>query len=234
VLRAACVLPLGAPPGTTRGALAARYLRSARLPLDLVSSLPLDMIAAAAGGDHQAQFALGSLRLLRLLRVSSAFSEAEADVSLSYLWVRVSKLAFILLLQCHVFACVFFFIAVSERRFQDTWLPVHGAAKPGGAPTTPLRRYLFALYYSTTTLASVGYGDVSPTSDPEYLAAIVFMISNVGLFAYVTGHITVLATTSQKSTRVYRKAYGDLEAFMRANQRACHDWRALRSRRGCQ
>jgi ankyrin repeat protein len=218
VLRIACFLPAGALPGTGRAAAALAYARSAGLPLDLAAALPLDIVAGAASADRRAYFSLGLLRLLRLRRVAAALGAAEADVSLSYFWVRCAKLLLVLLLQCHVFACIFFFVALCERDFSATWFAVEAAAKPGGVPAAPLKRYLFSLYWSVTTLASVGYGDTSPLSDPEFITAIVFMLSNIGLFAYVVGNMTVLATQADESTRLFRAAFRDLEAYMSLNR----------------
>jgi hyperpolarization activated cyclic nucleotide-gated potassium channel 2 len=221
VLRAAAfMLPAGMPSDTRRAAAAATYLTSRRLPADLLAALPLDMVAAAAAADRRVHFSLGILRLLRLQRVADAFAAAEADTGVSYSAVRILKFLIIILLQCHLFACIFFFVAVCEPRFEDTWLPLEAATKPGGLPSQALRRYLFALYWATTTLASVGYGDTSPVSDAEFIVAVVYMISNIGLFAYVVGNMTVLATQADESTRLFRVAFRDLEAYMTLNGRA--------------
>jgi hypothetical protein len=221
VLRAAVVvLPAGAPSDVRRGAASVAYLTSWQLPADLLAALPLDMVAAAAAADQRVHFSLGVLRLLRLQRVAAAFAAAEADTSVNYSAVRILKFLLIILMQCHLFACIMYFVAICEPRFEDTWFPLEASLKPGGVPSQPLRRYLFALYWATTTLASVGYGDTSPVSDAEFLVGIVFMISNIGLFAYVVGNMTVLATQADESTRLFRVAFRDLEAYMTLNGRA--------------
>ena len=128
-----------------------------------------------------------------------------------------TKFVLLLLLQCHFFACIFYFVARCEPRFEDTWIAVEEGAKPNGLPAQPLRRYLFSLYWAVVTLASVGYGDTSPLTDAEFVVAIVYMLLNIVLFAYVIGGVTVLATAADEATRLFRKAFRDLEAFMRIN-----------------
>ena len=216
-LRTGLLLPVHAKPGATHAHVAVAWLRSWKAPLYLAASLPLDFIAASRGADLRVIFSLGLCRLLRLHRVAAEFNRAETNVKLDYYVVALSKFMGMLLLQCHFFACVFYFVARCEPRFEDTWIAVEEAAKPNGLAAQPLRRYLFSLYWATVTLASVGYGDTSPLTDVEFIVAIVYMLANIVLFAYVVGGMTALATAADEATRLFRKAFRDLEAYMQVN-----------------
>jgi len=177
------------------------------------------MVAAAAGAGRRAQFGLGVLRLLRLRRIFDVLALLEADVTLPYAAVRGVRFLAIILLQCHVFACIFFLVAVTESPLlEHTWIMVHAKIKPDGLPSRPLQRYLFSLYWAVVTLASVGYGDITPVTDAEYLVAIVYMISNIGLIAYVVGNMTVLAVAADQQTHAFRAAFQNLEAYVGVHQ----------------
>ena len=166
-LRACVLLPVHGVLGGTHAAVAVAWLTSWKAPLYFAAALPLDLIAAAAGADIRVCFSLGLCRMLRLHRVAAEFNRAEKNVNVNYVAIALAKYILLLLLQCHFFACIFYFVARCEPRFEDTWIAVEEGAKPNGLPAQPLRRYLFALYWAVVTLASVGYGDTSPLTDAE-------------------------------------------------------------------
>lgn len=45
-------------------------------------------------------------------------------------------------------------------------------------------KYITALYFSVTTMITVGYGDVSPKTTPEMLFSIFAMVLASGIFGY--------------------------------------------------
>ena len=53
-------------------------------------------------------------------------------------------------------------------------------------------RYIFALYWAITTLATVGYGDLSAANPAEAVWATIYMFFNLALGAYVLGTITLI------------------------------------------
>jgi voltage-gated potassium channel len=52
--------------------------------------------------------------------------------------------------------------------------------------------FLDAAYYTTVTLATVGYGDFTPKTDPGKIGAIILIFSGVSTFLYVITHLGVL------------------------------------------
>ena len=49
---------------------------------------------------------------------------------------------------------------------------------------------LDALYFSTVTLATVGFGDLTPTTDPAKLFTIGYIITGIGILAAFATEIT--------------------------------------------
>jgi len=49
---------------------------------------------------------------------------------------------------------------------------------------------LDALYFSTVTLATVGFGDLTPTTDPAKLFTIAYIITGIGIPAAFASEIT--------------------------------------------
>ncbi len=128
-----------------------------------------------------------------------------------------------ILFVCHWGACLFYYLARCRSFESDTWV---GTFAPN-LPNQPVRRsvcslvYLFlfscsealpstasqyikSLYWSITTLATVGYGDYTPVNDVEMAFVVSYMVFNVGLSAYLLGNMTTLATKADNATAAYR------------------------------
>jgi voltage-gated potassium channel len=87
----------------------------------------------------------------------------------------------------------------------------------GGIPEAPdtLSRYLYGLYWCVTTLATVGYGDITPKTNLQMIYAMVVMILGVGIYGYVIGNVTSLLANLDMATNHYRETMDRLTAFMR-------------------
>jgi len=61
----------------------------------------------------------------------------------------------------------------------------------GGASRSPdlLDAYVEALYWTITTLATVGYGDITPQDMPQRIFAIFVMIAGVGSYGYIIANV---------------------------------------------
>ena len=61
-------------------------------------------------------------------------------------------------MEVHFFACAFWFLARMEGPGAATWFSVDSQLKPHPTPDHVWPHYLLALYWSSTTLATIGYG----------------------------------------------------------------------------
>ena len=65
------------------------------------------------------------------------------------------------------------------------WLALGGVGKEG-EPSIP---YLRARYWCATTLTTVGYGDISPTTDAQTASVILVTLVRMGLYISIAAHI---------------------------------------------
>jgi hypothetical protein len=64
-------------------------------------------------------------------------------------------------------------------------------------------RYVTSVYWSITTLTTVGYGDYHAENIREMIFNIFYMFFNLGLTAYLIGNMTNLVVHGTSRTRKY-------------------------------
>jgi len=76
-------------------------------------------------------------------------------------------------------------VPISETSWLTT-LYVDGKVSPD-SPCTHWHTYLASLHFAVMTITSIGYGDIVPTRESEYIVCIFCMLSGGVLWAYVIG-----------------------------------------------
>lgn len=74
--------------------------------------------------------------------------------------------------------------------------------------------WLTSFYWAITTMSTIGYGDISPQTDPERIVGIILMITGCGFFAGLTGKITALLTGQSVPEARFSHTMDELEVFM--------------------
>ena len=75
--------------------------------------------------------------------------------------------------------------------------------------------YLEALNWCITTLTTVGYGDVTPTTQAQTIYTMATMILGVGIYGYVIGNVANLLTKLDLVKANYQSTLERLAGFMR-------------------
>lgn len=120
-------------------------------------------------------------RILYKIRIKQGFS--------------IMRLMLITIILTYFIGCGFYYVASlpwnlnSEPNFQSQ-LDQKKKEDPGWSEDTDIEFYDFisVIYFSMTTLSTVGFGDITAKSNLEKLTAIVVMFSGVGFFSYIMGN----------------------------------------------
>jgi len=137
------------------------------------------------------------LRLLKLARVAQFMRRWRHHAVQNAYILRLVFFACWLLITAHWLAC--------------GWLAIGGI----DMEADEFSKYLRALYWCITTLATVGYGDIVPKTNPQTVYAMVVMLIGVGVYGYVIGNVTSVIANIDLAKRHYLEKMESLAAFMR-------------------
>ncbi|KAI5081093.1 hypothetical protein GOP47_0004276 [Adiantum capillus-veneris] len=197
-----------------RSQIATRYLKSG-FALDVASTFPIQALAFLQPYRQGRTYsALNMLRLWRLKRVSRFFTRLERDIRFTYFWIRCLKLLCVTMLAVHCAGCFYFLLATWYPKDEKTWI---GSVLPTFREESPWICYIYSMYWSITTLTSVGYGDLHAQNCTEMVFEIFYMFFNLGLTAYIIGNMTNLVVHVTSRTRKFRDSVQGITNFVERN-----------------
>ncbi|XP_027332080.1 potassium channel AKT1 [Abrus precatorius] len=184
------------------------------LTFDVISIIPSEFIEKISPAPLQTYGLFNMLRLWRLRRVSALFSRLEKDRNYNYFWVRCAKLICVTLFAVHCAGCFYYLLAARYHDPKRTWI---GATMDNFLEQSLWTRYVTSMYWSITTLTTVGYGDLHPVNSREMIFDIFYMLFNLGLTAYLIGNMTNLVVHGTSRTRKFRDTIQAASNFAQRN-----------------
>jgi hypothetical protein len=157
--------------------------------VDLMGAIPFRVLPGGA--------LLELLRVVKLARVVQLMHRWRQHAFQNTAMLMLFFFAFWLLLTAHWLAC--------------GWLALGGIEPQRDQFTL----YLRSLYWCITTLATVGYGDIVPKTNPQTMYAMMVMLLGVGVYGYVVGNVANLLTNLDMAKRHYMESMERLGAFVR-------------------
>ena len=171
--------------------IAARYVFFGRFVVDLIASLPLEIITLvfASGGDNL-KF-LGMLKMVRLLRLGRIITFLKANQKLKFS-MKIGQLLFFIFLIMHWIN--WFWYLVTE--VDESWFPPKDLDAKVTKAYTGDKFTIYTLYYYYSALILVG-SEILPTDNTELLIAILLLFLGtifigiiIGEFASILSAIT--------------------------------------------
>jgi hypothetical protein len=189
-----------------------RYIKSGWFFFDVIATFPFYLIEPYILKNETASFGV-LLKLLRMIRlpkvlnllditrfkklIEAASSGQTRGKRVTYQLVmknvlKMFRLVVLTIIMTYFTGCVFYFISVLDDDQEQTF------RKSCGLDTDDFNNFyklITVSYFTLTTLATVGYGDIYARTNNEKLCAVVMMLGGVGYFSFVMSSFVDLIRT---------------------------------------
>ncbi|XP_044571346.1 potassium voltage-gated channel subfamily H member 8 isoform X2 [Drosophila ananassae] len=188
--------------------------------LDLLAALPFDHLYASDLYDGEESH-IHLVKLTRLLRLARLLQ--KIDRYSQHTAMILTLLMFSFTLAAHWLACIWYVIAVKEYEwfpesnivFFTGWLQLLAERKNASvAILTTAETYSTALYFTFTSLTSVGFGNVSANTTAEKVFTIIMMLIGALMHAVVFGNVTAIIQRMYSRRSLYESKWRDLKDFV--------------------
>uniref|UniRef100_A0A8C6PDF4 Potassium voltage-gated channel subfamily H member 7 n=1 Tax=Nothobranchius furzeri TaxID=105023 RepID=A0A8C6PDF4_NOTFU len=193
--------------------------------IDMVAAIPFDLLIFGSGSDETTTLIglLKTARLLRLVRVArklDRYSEYGAAV--------LMLLMCIFALIAHWLACIWYAIGNVEKPYLQHkigWLDNlavsigkrYNYSDPSSGPSIK-DKYVTALYFTFSSLTSVGFGNVSPNTNSEKIFSICVMLIGSLMYASIFGNVSAIIQRLYSGTARYHAQMLRVKEFIRFHQ----------------
>ncbi|XP_069815376.1 voltage-gated inwardly rectifying potassium channel KCNH2 isoform X2 [Dendropsophus ebraccatus] len=221
------------------GKIAIHYFKGWFL-IDMVAAIPFDLLIFGSGSEElmkrieespksrkETTTLIGLLktaRLLRLVRVARKL-DRYSEYGAAVLFLLMCTFALI----AHWLACIWYAIGHMEHYDQDYrtigWLYSLGTQimKPYNNSNTKSGpsindKYVTALYFTFSSLTSVGFGNVSPNTNSEKIFSICVMLIGSLMYASIFGNVSAIIQRLYSGTARYHTQMLRVREFIRFHQ----------------
>ncbi|NP_001036187.2 potassium voltage-gated channel subfamily H member 2a [Danio rerio] len=207
------------------GRIAVHYFKGWFL-IDMVAAIPFDLLIYRSEEETTTSTTLIGLlktaRLLRLVRVARKL-DRYSEYGAAVLFLLMCTFALI----AHWLACIWYAIGNVERSGPSRigWLNSLGdqLGKPynssvrGSGPSIK-DKYVTALYFTFSSLTSVGFGNVSPNTNSEKIFSICVMLIGALMYASIFGNVSAIIQRLYSGTARYHTQMLRVREFIRFHQ----------------
>uniref|UniRef100_A0AAZ3Q8U6 Voltage-gated inwardly rectifying potassium channel KCNH2 n=1 Tax=Oncorhynchus tshawytscha TaxID=74940 RepID=A0AAZ3Q8U6_ONCTS len=191
--------------------------------IDMVAAIPFDLLIYRSGEETTTLIGLlKTARLLRLVRVARKL-DRYSEYGAAVLFLLMCTFALI----AHWLACIWYAIGNVERAgaARIGWLDSLGdqlgkpynQTVPGSGPSIR-DKYVTALYFTFSSLTSVGFGNISPNTNSEKIFSICVMLIGSLMYASIFGNVSAIIQRLYSGTARYHTQMLRVREFIRFHQ----------------
>ncbi|XP_070399951.1 voltage-gated inwardly rectifying potassium channel KCNH2-like [Nothobranchius furzeri] len=189
--------------------------------IDMVAAIPFDLLIYRNGEETTTLIGLlKTARLLRLVRVARKL-DRYSEYGAAVLFLLMCTFALI----AHWLACIWYAIGNVEMNGSIGWLHTLGDqlgkqyndSIRGSGPSIK-DKYVTALYFTFSSLTSVGFGNVSPNTNSEKIFSICIMLIGSLMYASIFGNVSAIIQRLYSGTARYHTQMLRVREFIRFHQ----------------
>jgi hypothetical protein len=228
---------------TRKGKIAWHYLTS-RFPVDLLATVEWDLVIrfSVCGTDgcigdqrsvNDAASLTRMLKVLRLARAGPLLSNLTSRMTVHSVYIDAGAFFLYVIVIAHVLACFFYMIPIlftcddPHEQVEGTWNMNHTCMPTSWRTNYGLNtennealmptdsQYLSALYWSLTTMTTIGYGDRGPGNDPEIKFTLLAEILGLCFFVLLLQEITSVYEESRRQVTEVNQKKDEIVQFMK-------------------
>jgi hypothetical protein len=195
-----------------RRSIARLYLRS-WFAVDVIASIPFAWVfyitslwvpssSMEVGAVLDIIMVTKLMKMVKISKVSAIFNDIKESLSVSPALMRLVTFGFWFVTVIHLMACGWVLIGASEH------------ARPY------FDQYVRAVYWCVTTIATIGYGDYTPSHDSnvQIIYTVIVMIFGVGMYGYIIGNVATLIANIDVARANYQAKMEEINDFLRTKR----------------
>jgi Trk-type K+ transport system membrane component len=137
------------------------------------------------------------LQLSKLTNLLQIFQTKSVNLKIDIGFERIIVMALNIIALIHFSACIWVMIAKFDETSMNNWICMKGLQDARRSKT-----YVTALYFTTTTILTVGYGDISAYNMPEQIFCIFLMCVGGFSYSFTTGILSSVISSSDSSEAI--------------------------------
>lgn len=193
---------------TSKKTIAVKYLRSWFI-VDIIAAFPFDRIFSDGWLSEASNMArslrlfspryiqiLLAVQMLRLHHIVPFLEKKSKKEIFNPGIVRLFFTIFVVLIISHWVSCGWIALGKIDDKLDH------------------LTNYLKALYWTITTITTIGYGDITPSTNAQTIYTMFVQLTGAGMYGYIIGNLASMLANSDLARTQFRAKLEKIQTFM--------------------
>jgi len=164
--------------------------------LDIITAIPFELIESISP-DVVFIRVLRVLRLFKFYKLSNFIRYIRSKNIFNPAILRMFLMIFWMFLAIHFISCGWMLVGKFDQALTNS------------------ENYLRAFYWTLTTMATIGYGDITPSNNIQIIFTIIVEIIGVGMYGFIIGNISSLLANIDIARKQFQEKIERINIFFK-------------------